>query len=523
MAQQRTQLAPIGGRYTLERRIARGGMAEVWLATDTFLHRDVAVKLLKPHLANDEDAAERFRREAKACAGITHPNIVAVYDCLDYQGQQAVVMQYVKGKSLRDILDRQKRLGPKLTVHIGVSIAAALAEAHARGIIHRDVKPGNILVTPQGRVLLADFGIAKESNTSERDLTNDNIMMGTAKYLSPEQVRGKLLDGRADLYSLGLVLYECLAGRVPFLGETDADTALARLQREPTDLGRLRPSLSPQLVKVIHKLIARQPNDRYSTGTEARAALTAALTPHVDATTPLVQPPKNGEYVVNDEGELALTTELPRHTSPAPHQKLTRRDARRNGMRLLAVLASIGILAATVLTQVGGNDVTVTTQDTTPVAVAAPSIATIQSIVSFDPNGDDGMENEALVPYLLDGNPETTWSTTCYANQYFGSKEFVGLLVTFSAPATGTLKIGMRNAPWAIEVFATNETPPTSIEAWGPHIAKKFNTKRPGAVFSLTEPAQYVLIALREAGVSPACSTSNPYQSILAGITFQQS
>ena len=262
MAQQRTQPAPIGGRYTLERRIARGGMAEVWLAKDTFLHRDVAVKLLKPHLANDEDAAERFRREAKACAGIAHPNIVAVYDCLDYQGQQAVVMQYVKGKSLRDILDRQKRLGPKLTVHIGVSIAAALAEAHARGIIHRDVKPGNILVTPQGRVLLADFGIAKEANPSERDLTNDNIMMGTAKYLSPEQVRGKPLDGRADLYSLGLVLYECLAGRVPFLGESDADTALARLQREPTDLGRLRPSLSPQLVKVIHKLIARHPDDQ---------------------------------------------------------------------------------------------------------------------------------------------------------------------------------------------------------------------------------------------------------------------
>jgi serine/threonine protein kinase len=491
MAQQRTQPAPIGGRYALERRIARGGMAEVWLATDTFLHRDVAVKLLKPHLANDEDAAERFRREAKACAGITHPNIVAVYDCLDYQGQQAVVMQYVKGKSLRDILDRQKRLGPKLTVHIGVSIAAALAEAHARGIIHRDVKPGNILVTPQGRVLLADFGIAKEANPSERDLTSDNIMMGTAKYLSPEQVRGKPLDGRADLYSLGLVLYECLAGRVPFLGESDADTALARLQREPTDLGRLRPSLSPQLVKVIHKLIA--------------------------------QPATTGEYVVDDEGELALTTVLPRTASSTPQRGLTRRDARRNGIRLLAVLASVGILAATVLSQLGGSDEVVAPQETTPVEVVAPTVVSVQSVVSFDPNGDDGVENEALVPNLIDGNPETLWSTTCYANQYFGSKEFVGLLVTLTAPATGTLKIGMRNAPWAIEVFATNETPPADIAAWGPRVAKKFNTKRAGAVFSLTEPAQYVLIALREAGVSPACSSSNPYQSLLAGITFQQS
>ncbi len=523
MAQQRTQPAPIGGRYTLERRIARGGMAEVWLATDTFLHRDVAVKLLKPHLANDEDAAERFRREAKACAGITHPNIVAVYDCLDYQGQQAVVMQYVKGKSLRDILDRQKRLGPKLTVHIGVSIAAALAEAHARGIIHRDVKPGNILVTPQGRVLLADFGIAKEANPSERDLTNDNIMMGTAKYLSPEQVRGKPLDGRADLYSLGLVLYECLAGRVPFLGESDADTALARLQREPTDLGRLRPSLSPQLVKVIHKLIARHPDDRFATGTEARNALTAALVPHADVTRPIVQPATSGEYVVDTEGELALTEVIPRNTQPTQSRGLTRRDARRNGIRLLAVLASVGILAATILTQLGGNEAVVAPEETTPVEVEAPVAVAIQSVVSFDPNGDDGVENEALVPNLIDGNPETLWSTTCYANQYFGSKEFVGLLVTFTAPATGTLKIGMRNAPWAIEVFATNDAPPSDIAAWGPNVAKKFNTKRAGAVFTLTEPAQHVLIALREAGVSPACSSSNPYQSLLAGITFQQS
>ncbi|MFM9137904.1 MAG: serine/threonine-protein kinase, partial [Actinomycetota bacterium] len=215
---------------------------------------------------------------------------------------------------------------------------------------HRDVKPGNILVTPQGRVLLADFGIAKEANPTGRDLTSDNIMMGTAKYLSPEQVRGKPLDGRADLYSLGLVLYECLAGRVPVVGESDADTALARLQREPTDLGRLRPSLSPQLVKVIHRLIARHPDDRYATGTEARTALTAALAPHVDVTAPIVQPATSGEYVVDDQGELALTTVMPRATSPAP-RGLTKRDARRNGLRLLAMLASVGVLAATILMQ----------------------------------------------------------------------------------------------------------------------------------------------------------------------------
>ena len=233
----------LAGRYRLERRLAQGGMAEVWLATDLSLDRKVALKWLKPSLATDPVVAERFRREAIAVAGLTHPNIVAVHDVFEDGGRQAVVMQLVDGKSLRQLLDVQTRLSPELTIHIGTCVAAALDAAHHAGFVHRDVKPGNILVTPDGRVLLTDFGIAKGLDTSDDDLTSDNVMMGTAKYLSPEQVRGRKLDGRADLYSLGLVLYECLAGRVPFLGETDADTALARLQRDPTDLGRLRPTI----------------------------------------------------------------------------------------------------------------------------------------------------------------------------------------------------------------------------------------------------------------------------------------
>ncbi|MGI9644290.1 MAG: serine/threonine-protein kinase, partial [Ilumatobacteraceae bacterium] len=234
----------IAERYELQRRLAQGGMAEVWLAVDLTLDRKVAVKWLKPTLATDEIVAERFRREAIAAASLNHQNIVAVHDVFEQDGRQAVVMQLVDGKSLRQLLDTQKRLSPELTCHIGSSVAIALDHAHEAGFVHRDVKPANIMITPDGRVLLTDFGIAKGLHGGEEeDLTSDNIMMGTAKYLAPEQVRGRRLDGRADLYSLGLVLYECLAGRVPFLGETDADTALARLQRDPTDLGHLRPTL----------------------------------------------------------------------------------------------------------------------------------------------------------------------------------------------------------------------------------------------------------------------------------------
>lgn len=265
----------IAERYELKRRLAQGGMAEVWLAVDLTLDRKVAVKWLKPMLASDEVVAERFRREAIAAASLNHPNIVAVHDVFEHEGRQAVVMQLVDGKSLRQLLDTQKRLSPELTGHIGACTAAALHHAHENNFVHRDVKPGNIMITPDGRVLLTDFGIAKALAGGD-DLTSENIMMGTAKYLSPEQVRGKKLDGRADLYSLGLVLYECLAGRVPFLGETDADTALARLQRDPTDLSRLRATLPTSLVTIIHQLLARNPMHRPATGADLVAALESA-------------------------------------------------------------------------------------------------------------------------------------------------------------------------------------------------------------------------------------------------------
>jgi serine/threonine-protein kinase len=258
----------IAQRYELQRMLAQGGMAEVWLAVDLTLDRKVAVKWLKPALATDAIVAERFRREAIAAASLNHPNIVAVHDVFEQDGRQAVVMQLIEGKSLRQVLDTQKRLSPELTCHIGTCVAAALDHAHEAGFVHRDVKPGNIMMTSDGRVLLTDFGIAKGLQSAEADLTSDNIMMGTAKYLSPEQVRGKKLDGRADLYSLGLVLYECLAGRVPFLGETDADTALARLQRDPTDLTRLRATLPTKLVVAIHQLLSRNPAQRPATGAE---------------------------------------------------------------------------------------------------------------------------------------------------------------------------------------------------------------------------------------------------------------
>lgn len=517
MSIDESSLGLIGGRYRLDHYIDRGGMAEVWMAVDTFLNRKVAVKLLKPHLANDVQVAERFRREAIACAKLSHPNIVAVYDCIEFNGRQAVIMQYVQGKSLRNLLDKQKRLGPNLTVHIGTSVASALDEAHREGLIHRDVKPGNILITPDGKVLLADFGIAKALDSTDADLTNDNIMMGTAKYLSPEQVRGKPLDGRADLYGLGLVLYECLAGRVPFVGESDADTALARLQREPTDLGRLRPSLAPQLVKVIHTLLARSPDHRFATGKETATALESSIVEH--DSTELIEVAPIVAIRTKPLNQLGDPHIAQRNSQPAS-QARNRRRARVETRRLFVLLTTLGLAAAAVVWQLSDTKTqTLPAQIEMPAPVEATPLSVI-SLTSYDPNGDDGEENEALIPNLLDGNPETTWSTTCYANQFFGSKNYVGLLLQLSRPAVGTLRVGMKNAPWAIDIFGANDAPPASFEAWGQKLVGGYNTVRKGSSFLISEPTQFVLIALREVGPSPSCSAGNPYQGILAGVTF---
>lgn len=534
----------IGGRYHLERQIARGGMAEVWLATDTFLTREVAVKLLKPHLADDPVVTERFRREAVACAGLDHPNVVAVYDCFEHNGRQAVVMQYVPGKSLRELLDRRQRLGPELTVHIGASIAAGLDAAHRAGYVHRDVKPGNILLTPDGRCLLTDFGIAKALVATGDDLTNDNIMMGTAKYLSPELVRGKPLDGRADLYGLGLVLYECLAGRVPFIGETDADTALARLQREPTDLGRLRPSLSPQLIKVIHKLLARNPDHRFATGAETRAALISAGTGQHDHTTAITPPSgiESATITAIDEFQRIPTTPAshrvripgeptpklsPRPTSTrvstqnTPPSRVHDSHVHPNNRRLLGLIAAIVVVCGAVLWQVANerqSDIQII--DSTVATPSSLGPLTIMSASSFDPNGDDGHENETKVGALIDGNPETTWTTTCYSNQFFGSKKFVGVLLHLSRPASGTLGVGMSNAPWTIEIYAARDVAPGQLSEWGRPVDEAYSTVRQRGIFTIASPANYILVVLREVGRSNACSDANPYQGILSGVTF---
>ncbi|MGN6695618.1 MAG: serine/threonine-protein kinase, partial [Aquihabitans sp.] len=236
-------------------------MAEVWEATDETLARRVAVKLLHPHLARDDSFVRRFRAEAVAAARLAHPSIVSVYDTVTADGLEAIGMELVVGTTMRADLDEHGPMRLDAVLAIGTQVADALGAAHASGLVHRDVKPANILLSADGRVLVADFGIAKAAEGA--DLTSAGAMVGTAKYLAPEQVEGGAIDGRADLYSLGVVLYEALTGAAPFDEETDTATALARLHRYPTEPRQIRPEIPVATEAVVMRAMSRAPADRF--------------------------------------------------------------------------------------------------------------------------------------------------------------------------------------------------------------------------------------------------------------------
>lgn len=537
----------IGARYRLVRRIGQGGMAEVWLAKDTSLDRDVAIKVMRAHHDDDHVGNERFRREAKASAALSSPNIVTVYDVVEDAGRQAVVMEYINGQSLRELLDKLHRISPSLTVHIGMAVATALDAAHVKDLVHRDIKPANILITPAGRVLLTDFGIAKTLSGNESDLTNDNIMMGTAKYLSPEQVSGKKLDGRADLYSLGLVLYECLAGRVPFIGGSDVETALARVQGDAPDILKIRPTLQPLVANIIHQMLARNPDQRQPSGEAVRAALYHAREIGLDGTpTGLTPPygntvPESAREMLRDltpatstttpatiPGEPVISNPTPRtdsarsaSSSRPVNKALEKRAHRITPTSMLAAAVAIGVVLAGVVLWRSVSSPSTTTPvasaSTTPVATGSVNIVNVSS---YDPDGDDNSENDDLIPNLLDGKSGTQWRTVCYGNNQFGSKNGVGFVTELSGRSAGTLFVDFGYAPWEVDVYGYSDTLPSKLESWGPALDRSESDNPGEAAFTITQPSQFILVYLRSAARSPQCSTKNPFQGVVNDISF---
>ncbi len=262
----------IAGRYRVVRRLGGGGMAEVFLARDTTLDRLVAVKVLRERFADDQEFVARFHREARAAAALNHPNVIAIHDRGGSAGSSYIVMEYVPGETLKERIRREGRLSPAAARTVECDLLDALQAAHDRGIVHRDVTAQNVLLTSDGRVKVADFGIAHFGSSA---LTSTGVVMGTSRYLSPEQARGEPTDKRSDVYSAGVVLFEMLTGRLPFEGDNDLAIALRHASEPAPAPSSLEPGLSPQFDEIVGRALRKDPGERFQTAHEFTAALNA--------------------------------------------------------------------------------------------------------------------------------------------------------------------------------------------------------------------------------------------------------
>ena len=457
----------LGGRYTLEHRIAAGGMAEVWQATDGVLERQVAVKLLYPHLAVDQTFLARFRSEALAAARLHHPGIVAIFDTVSdpTDGTEAIVMELVRGKTLREHLDARSVLEPNEAIDIAVEVVDALGAAHAAGMVHRDVKPANILLTDDGRVMVTDFGIAKLAD--QPDHTQTGTMLGSVKYLAPEQVEGTRVDGRADLFALGVVLYESLGGRAPWVADTQTATAVARLHNPPVPLRRLRPEVPPALEQVVHRALARNPDERFPTADAMRHALVGARSGAVQPRPTQVPRPEADHTPVN------LAPQV-RSTPPAPPR---RRRSLVPYVTLLLILVAVTVVGILLYRTTTGEDALTRLADETgidlPGAASAEPLP-IAQVGAFDPPPGDGKEGDDSTTAAVDGDPQTAWKLEGYETRDFGNiKPGVGIWLRLEEPATlRTLRLTSATTDWSVAAYVAS-TPGATLEAWGEPVATR--------------------------------------------------
>jgi serine/threonine-protein kinase len=442
-------------------------MASVWIAEDTLLARRVAVKTLHPELAVDDALRERFRIEAISAASVSHPGIVSTYDTGDDDGVAFIVMELVDGPTVRKLLDDRGRLPAADAVRIARGVALALDQAHRGGIVHRDIKPANVLVPADGPVKVTDFGIAKADTAG--DLTNTGTIIGTARYLAPEQVRGDTADARSDVYAVGLMLHEMLAGALPFHGDTEMASALARLAVAPDPLPA---DVAPGLAPIVGRCLALEPADRYQSAHALADALDAVaehddLPFSVPAAAPRPPPPRSA----TGTQPVAVPPPTPAPPVPARGATATRTAPRRRRSGWPFALLGAGLL----LLGAAGGYVLVTDQSLEGLfgqssdgggdQVVAPQVI---GVSDFDPEGD-GSENPGLAGSATDGNAATAWRTETYESADFGGldKSGVGIVLTLASTAdVSSVVVDTEEEGWAGQVYVA-DAPADTLAGWG--------------------------------------------------------
>jgi len=321
-------------KYLIERLLGQGGMGAVYKATHLGTTRAVAIKIIRPQLSSNEEFVERFRREASSAAGLQHPNVVAVYDRGEFDGTYYIAMEYLEGRSLKTIVQQEAPLDTDRAIDLTIQVLRAARFAHRRGIIHRDLKPHNVIVDADGRAKVTDFGIARAGAS---DMTQTGSIMGTAQYLSPEQAQGHAVSAASDIYSIGIMLYELLTGRVPFEGESAVTVALKQVNERPTPPSVYNPAVTPELEEAVMRALEKDPARRYPDADAFIAALQAAR--NGTATAVLAAPPP--------------PPEPPSEVYVYPEEPLAPREPREGGrwwLWLLAVLvAALGLAAVLLL------------------------------------------------------------------------------------------------------------------------------------------------------------------------------
>jgi tRNA A-37 threonylcarbamoyl transferase component Bud32 len=381
----------IDGRYEIEDLVGTGGMSSVYRARDTVLGRRVAIKILHEHHSSDDEYVERFRREARAIARLNHPNIVTIIDRGEFEGRQFIVFEHVPGDNLKDLLRRQGPLPVADAVAIAHQVARGLAFAHEHGIVHRDVKPQNVILDETGSPKVTDFGIARSLDPKE-GLTDSGTLLGTSDYMAPEQARGMRVDERSDQYSLGVLLYELLTGEVPYPAETFMAAAMRHVNDPVPSVRERRPDVPLDVDAVVARAMAKDPGERFSSTAAMAAALEAAL--------------------AETDGETGV---LP--VTPSARRRPSRPARRRQA--LAPFLLGLGVLAAAaiaVFVLVGQSDGD---------GSGAVGSVRLTALRDFDPEGDDA-EHPEDVAFATDGNPATFWTTETY--EAF-SKSGVGIIL----------------------------------------------------------------------------------------------